>query len=312
VAYVWIGLGEAHYFLSHDWIEQPTHSTITTTVLINKMNIDYDERHDDWIERNFSESTTLNQVRWANAVTMAINRLRNLSNNQHRNRHVFHTQELFSNDNRRVTVKSKEAQVFEIFPWFLLLRSDPNHRYRESLATKNGENIETVSEAVNYFWNETFEEADYSALRAYYQNGPPPRAIWSIVQLKSYLEKDRLIRQTATLKSKNRELSDRLFALEEQMRVLLLLSQNPSASLTAIAATDCSPTSSKRKADQSQETESPESQRMKFDTPETTDVSSCQESESESSESDGSIHSELPTEYLYDSSLDDDYWPGCW
>jgi hypothetical protein len=190
------------------------------------------------------------QQKWDKVVTLAINNLFKVSSRQEETceKILFQTDQLFMNDDRRFTVKAKAMHAFKIFPWFLLFKSNSKHRYRETLVPKNGECIDAVTVAVNYFWTEIFEEADYVNLRAYYQNGPPPRTIWFIVELQSHIEKSRLIRQTQMLKSSNLVLSTRMLALEEQMRVLMLvLSEQEKVAQKIIPSSF--PRSCKRKGD---------------------------------------------------------------
>jgi hypothetical protein len=158
---------------------------------------------------------------WSEVVNKAIFNLRHLP--RLRAGEHFESSQLFSSDGCRYTVRSKMIQVFEIFPWFLLTpQPPPNHRYRESLTPKKAEHIESVTAAVNYFWSQPLGEADLSSLRDYFlqKGGAPQRTLWALVDLRSFIEKDRLHRLTAGAQSEIQELSSRLFALEEKVRML--------------------------------------------------------------------------------------------
>jgi hypothetical protein len=183
----------------------------------------------DMTENDVQTLTSFCQTTWDNAVESSLGRLNRLSGMEYHQRRCYQTHELFMNDKNRFTVKKKTRQALSIFPWFVEKSSNANHRYRETLLAKNGEIIDMVTDAINYFCTQTFEEADFESLRTYYQHGPPLRTLWSIVQLQSHLESDRFARETTALEISNRDLSARLLAMEEQIRVLLQSLSTPSS-----------------------------------------------------------------------------------
>lgn len=134
----------------------------------------------------------------------------------------FKANELFSSDGYRYTVKLRKMQVFESFPWFLSPHiSSSSQRLRETLVHKKGESIEEVTNAINYFYTERFDEADYLFLTSYYmKHGPPCRILWSIVELKLELEKDRTARRVSEAQIEVDELTNRLSVIEKKVEKL--------------------------------------------------------------------------------------------
>lgn len=159
---------------------------------------------------------------WSQGVRVAMFNLRRIHSLRERYQE-FDSSQLFSIDGCRYTVRSKMIQVFEIFPWFLLAPTSPNHRYRESLSVKKAESIDIVTAAINFFWSQSMGEEDLSSLESYFlgMGSAPQRTLWALVDLKTYLEKDRLYRHTAGAQMEIRELSSRLSALEEKVKMLL-------------------------------------------------------------------------------------------
>jgi hypothetical protein len=88
-------------------------------------------------------------------------------------------------------------EVFKIFPWLLLSSSVIQGRkgsVKESLFTARGEDIEEVTQAINFFRIQPLHEAETNKLREYYHQmaGPPQRPLWSIVEMKRALEQEGL------------------------------------------------------------------------------------------------------------------------
>jgi hypothetical protein len=211
--------------------------------------------------KKIKKNTSPHSQDWSQVVHTAISNLQRIP--RLRTGDKFETTQLFSIDGCRYTVKSKAIQVFEIFPWFLLPHAAPVHRYRESLADKKGEHIDTVTAAINFFWTQRFEAEDMSSLSDYFLRlgGAPFRTLWVIVDLKAFIEKDRLARHTAGMQSEIQELSTRLFALEEKVKLLQAQAHARAASQDMSDATDSNSDSRrcKRKLDSLSEDDASES-----------------------------------------------------
>jgi hypothetical protein len=144
---------------------------------------------------------------WERTVDQAINNHSTLKKTDNYLVEIRHWKELFSADGtntKRFTLSTKNLFIFSIFP-LLLLPQPKRHRIRETLSEKNGETIESVVDALNYLRLTPLTEADCVWLRNYYlKEGPPTRALWSIVELRVALEKERLVQ---VLKSLNESLA---------------------------------------------------------------------------------------------------------
>jgi hypothetical protein len=127
-------------------------------------------------------------ISWQKKSEMAIENLRR-QERYHRN--LLSSDELFFKDQFRYTVRGKWVSSFEVFPWFI--PPVPRHdRYRESLCQKRGESIDAVTNAVNFFFNDAFDEDDFVCLKEYYQlHRSPRRTLWTIVELKKFVEDSR-------------------------------------------------------------------------------------------------------------------------
>jgi hypothetical protein len=126
---------------------------------------------------------------WERKIQSANNKLRH----QNYERKIYTVDELFFHDRGRSTIRGHLVSRFEIFPWLV----GPHHRsfrYRESLCQKKGETIEAVAYAINFFFNENFDEEDFLFLNEFYRFQQSPRTLWTIVDLKAYLEDSRFRR----------------------------------------------------------------------------------------------------------------------
>lgn len=133
---------------------------------------------------------------WESAIRRALTSYNNM--NKQIPRIIYTSEELFFKEkqNSRYTVKGNMIHELKIFPWFNQSSNPRDSRIRETIYFKKGENIELVTEAINYFKSLDITEEDRAFLEEYYlENGPPSRPLWSIVSLKSTFEEVRLVRQ---------------------------------------------------------------------------------------------------------------------
>ena len=108
------------------------------------------------------------------------------SEQQTKQRLSFH--DLFTSDNSRYILKLKSKIYFDIFPWFLIPRKS-SFRYRESLHTKRGDNINEVIDCINFFLFSSFTDKDFELLqKLYLQIGVPKGLFWPIIKLKNEFE----------------------------------------------------------------------------------------------------------------------------
>jgi hypothetical protein len=94
--------------------------------------------------------------------------------------------ELFTLDGSRFIVKASARKYFDIFPWFLVYKDHP-HRFRETLSQENGE---LIVEALNFFWNTTFDEHDLRVMTRFCA-APPDKHLSPIQTLRLEIEKNR-------------------------------------------------------------------------------------------------------------------------
>lgn len=137
---------------------------------------------------------------WELKIHQALRKLQ--QQNFRTNKKIYKTdaEDLFFRDQRRYTIRGNLVEKFEIFPWFVPPLSN-SFRYRETLTRRLGEDIEVVTRAINFFFNETLDEDDILSLNEYYHlKRSPKKVLWTIVEVKSYLEDSRLSRQQESIR----------------------------------------------------------------------------------------------------------------
>jgi hypothetical protein len=152
---------------------------------MNRLAVDCLDNDFEWNAEEMTE--------WEQKINISLHKLRHRIPIQN-----LISQELFSVDGCRYTIKAGMYGIFEIFPWFAPPRE--KNRYRESLIVKKGEKIEAVIIALEFFQNVDLDEADYLNLREYFlRTGRPERLLWSIVDLKIHFEDQRFLRYNTGL-----------------------------------------------------------------------------------------------------------------
>ena len=135
---------------------------------------------------------------WESKIHIALRKLR--QENFRKRKKIYTTEELFFHDQCRYTIRGNLVEKFEIFPWFVPPLSK-SFRYRETLAPRLGEDIEAVTHAINFFFNETLDDDDFLCLNKYYHlKRSPKKVLWTIVEVKSDLEDSRLSRQQESIR----------------------------------------------------------------------------------------------------------------
>jgi hypothetical protein len=126
------------------------------------------------------------RLQWNEAVDVALDNFHRLGLGF---RGRFSADELFLKSRNVYEVKRDMSHIFEIFPWFL----PSDDTFRETLLPQNGEDIDQVTQATNFFRCHSFRESDEDKLKTYYlQTGPPHRPLWSIVELRAFFGRDEL------------------------------------------------------------------------------------------------------------------------